>query len=291
MARWQFKFEDSCLNRKYGPIFVGARRGSRGAWVQGADLPEHVREYLQIKNVSVNWFFNEPLADTATLRQNLHNAGEVLHWYKDANCKGLVEIADPKKRLEPRKIPRGVPAIRNLKELCEYFGADSPQRLNRRIYKDTDCGASISVETPDGTWHHNGEDWSGITEITGFTIQTIVEGSDAEVNSDTFALPVTHAEVEHWMSDMEDEADRLWHEANDEPELDNSPNTAIDANAKWSALNSAELATVLAALRYWQREGLMSAGCEQDIATDGGRLEPLTEGQIEALCERLNCGE
>ena len=56
-------------------------------------------------------------------------------------------------------------------------------------------------------------------------------------------------------------------------------------------LEGAELATVLAALRYWQREGLMSAGCEQDIASDGGRMEPLTEGQIDELCERLNCGE
>lgn len=56
-------------------------------------------------------------------------------------------------------------------------------------------------------------------------------------------------------------------------------------------LEGAELATVLAALRYWQREGLMSAGCEQDIASDGGRIEPLTEGQIDELCERLNCSE
>lgn len=56
-------------------------------------------------------------------------------------------------------------------------------------------------------------------------------------------------------------------------------------------LRGAELATVLAALRYWQREGLMSAGHEQDIACDGGRIEPLNDSQIEALCERLNCGE
>lgn len=56
-------------------------------------------------------------------------------------------------------------------------------------------------------------------------------------------------------------------------------------------LKGAELATVLAALRYWQREGLMSAGCEQDIACDGGRFEPLNDSEIETLCERLNCGE
>lgn len=74
-------------------------------------------------------------------------------------------------------------------------------------------------------------------------------------------------------------------------ESDEEPRTRQDTYAQLHALNLAELATVLAALRYWQREGLMSAGCEQDIASDGGRFEPLTEGQIEALCERLNCGE
>jgi len=49
-----------------------------------------------------------------------------------------------------------------------------------------------------------------------------------------------------------------------------------------------EQAVVLAALRYWQREGVRSEGQEHDIATDSGRLEPLSESEIDALCERLN---
>jgi hypothetical protein len=53
-------------------------------------------------------------------------------------------------------------------------------------------------------------------------------------------------------------------------------------------LNNRELATVLAALRYWQREGLMSSGGEHDVATDGDTLEPLTTEEIDALCERIN---
>lgn len=52
--------------------------------------------------------------------------------------------------------------------------------------------------------------------------------------------------------------------------------------------NPRELATVLAALRYWQREGLMSAGHEQDVATDGGTLQPLSADEIDTLCEELN---
>lgn len=49
-----------------------------------------------------------------------------------------------------------------------------------------------------------------------------------------------------------------------------------------------ELSTVLAALRYWQREGWRSEGHEHDIATDGGRYDPLTPGEIDDLCETLN---
>lgn len=56
-------------------------------------------------------------------------------------------------------------------------------------------------------------------------------------------------------------------------------------------LTSRELATVLAALRYWQREGIHSGGHEQDIATDGDGLIPLTGSEIDELCERLNVEE
>jgi len=35
--------------------------------------------------------------------------------------------------------------ITNFKDLCQFFSADSPAELNRRVYKGTDCGASISV--------------------------------------------------------------------------------------------------------------------------------------------------
>lgn len=59
-----------------------------------------------------------------------------------------------------------------------------------------------------------------------------------------------------------------------------------------------ELATVLAALRMWQRgscgttgaqaQVLEAAHAEMDIATDGERLEPLLSSEIDELCERFN---
>lgn len=105
--------------------------------------------------------------------------------------------------------------IKNLNDLCEYFGADTPSDLNRRVYKDTDCGASISVRTPDGKWHHNGDNWDTVEAIDCFTIQTIVEGSDATVDSDEFVLPVKTKDVDVWIKTMEAEAEVLWKEANE----------------------------------------------------------------------------
>jgi hypothetical protein len=52
--------------------------------------------------------------------------------------------------------------------------------------------------------------------------------------------------------------------------------------------NARVKSTVLAALRYWQREGWRSGGHEHDIASDGGTVLPLTEAEIDVVCEDLN---
>jgi hypothetical protein len=56
-------------------------------------------------------------------------------------------------------------------------------------------------------------------------------------------------------------------------------------------LNDAELATVLAALRYWQRceaNAIVERAPEWDIASDSG--DPLSVNAVDDLCERLNNG-
>jgi hypothetical protein len=56
-------------------------------------------------------------------------------------------------------------------------------------------------------------------------------------------------------------------------------------------LNDREHATVLAALRLYQAEGMPTHGePASDIATNGGNVKPLDANDIDALCERLNCG-
>jgi hypothetical protein len=53
-------------------------------------------------------------------------------------------------------------------------------------------------------------------------------------------------------------------------------------------LTAQELATILAALRHWQRALPQSVEAYEDIATDGGRFEPLSVDEIDELCMRLN---
>ncbi len=53
-----------------------------------------------------------------------------------------------------------------------------------------------------------------------------------------------------------------------------------------------ELATILAALRYWQRQGLaddpeLRSDTLHEIATQGGGETSLTGDSIDDLCERL----
>lgn len=60
-------------------------------------------------------------------------------------------------------------------------------------------------------------------------------------------------------------------------------------------LNAAELATVLAALRWYQATGMIPADYDSataaihDIATNAGEVLPLDADAIDTLCERINC--
>jgi hypothetical protein len=133
-------------------------------------------------------------------------------WSYPPGCEGT-----PYDDEEPEAMSNGdLETLTTLADLCAYFAADTPRSLNRRIEHDTSCGASLSVQTLDGVWHHNGDNWSDITAIQAFTIQTIIEGSEATVESDVFVLPVAATEVDAWLAHMEAEAERLWDAAHAE---------------------------------------------------------------------------
>lgn len=49
-----------------------------------------------------------------------------------------------------------------------------------------------------------------------------------------------------------------------------------------------ETATILAALRFWQANPEVKAGCFRDISTGLGAFAPLGNKEIDSLCERIN---
>lgn len=53
-----------------------------------------------------------------------------------------------------------------------------------------------------------------------------------------------------------------------------------------------EIATILAALRYWQQNILDRGLYPENVSShfDGGRIDPLESEEVDELCERLNFG-
>jgi hypothetical protein len=132
-----------------------------------------------------------------------------------SDLKAFRDVIDP--GLESNQDNNEQPqVIENLEQLLSKFGLtlDEVNLFNKYLYKGTDCGASVSIQTPDGVWHHNGDDWTGITEAIAFTIQTIVEGSDLTVDSESFTFPVSIKTIDDWCSYMEEQAERIWEQAN-----------------------------------------------------------------------------
>ena len=89
--------------------------------------------------------------------------------------------------------------IRKIEDFAIFFGSVSVDRLERDVYKYTNCGAWIN-------WDEK-----------SFTIGSIVEGSDAEFDK-TFEYPVESEAVDAWLDELDRLTDEAWHEANDEEE-------------------------------------------------------------------------
>jgi hypothetical protein len=60
-------------------------------------------------------------------------------------------------------------------------------------------------------------------------------------------------------------------------------------------LTDRELHTLLAALRYYEAGGQcrkdQRCGWIDELASNGGEVEPLTEAELDQLCQRLNFGD
>ncbi len=79
----------------------------------------------------------------------------------------------------------------------------------------------------------------------------------------------------------------------DEQLAGDKPTTDRQGGTSAVHLSDSELATILAALRFHRDENLQPADAQipdmviREIATDSGRLKPLSYRQVDALCERL----
>lgn len=67
------------------------------------------------------------------------------------------------------------------------------------------------------------------------------------------------------------------------------PERVLDHEDAILGLDDRSTATILAALRMWQRASGCASSYELDIATDAGKYSRLNCDQIDELCERLNC--
>ena len=111
----------------------------------------------------------------------------------------------------------------------------------------------------------------------------------AHVNGETYHVPKpAYAHVF-----PSGKAVHVWDEKGGHETIPVSQITAVTpaARAAFSSpitFKGRELATMIAALRYWQREGLISSAREIDIASSGKRLKPLTAAEIDELCGKLN---
>lgn len=89
--------------------------------------------------------------------------------------------------------------VNGLTQLADLIGAHIPtvEAIARRVYKDTDCGASFSLVNHDG-------------HIKGVKVGSIVEGCDAEVRPIELLFPFTDAQWEEAIAYVEREADYLY---------------------------------------------------------------------------------
>lgn len=118
----------------------------------------------------------------------------------------------------------GQAIAQNLQAILDDNGAVDVADLYRSIYKYTDCGPWLSVQLHDGTWKHCHE-LRGIDNgnVRALLIGSIVEGSDAEVLGKVIDLidyddeggeQQAVAAFNHELDQVNDEACRLWDEAN-----------------------------------------------------------------------------
>ena len=144
---------NSILNEQFGPVFIGARRDSRGPWKSGYNIPEHLRWFLNLQKHGHRWF----LFDFAGLSVvDIRRLPSITKWQKP-DVRGwtfLTSVPALAPAPKPREISRSIPAIRNLKDLQ----SDANAGAAIRILVDSAIKRSVLVcSEVTEQWIHNGD--------------------------------------------------------------------------------------------------------------------------------------
>lgn len=208
------------VNRSILGLIVPRARPAKGKYRLHRDLPRYLRQFL---NLPDDIYKRPVMADFKNFEEL--DAAELDDGFTKRRAtkyeRFLTVVVDvPEIPKTPRYTKADGPLIRNFRGLLKFFGASEPQLLNKRVYQGTECGASISIYLADGTPVHNGnkrwETLTGNEKLRGFTIQTIVEGSVATVDSELFRLPVPVSIIQAWIAEMEAQASDIWERDNQE---------------------------------------------------------------------------
>lgn len=107
--------------------------------------------------------------------------------------------------------------------MLREFGCDSIRTLARSLYKNTDCGVSVSFHLRNCGKIHSSEisDYQNTLEfaarnIAGIQLHSICEGSDAEFSSQVLFFPMEAQDFQDAIDKIEGEVDDLWKEINAE---------------------------------------------------------------------------
>jgi hypothetical protein len=130
-----------------------------------------------------------------------------------------------------------------------------------------------------GVAYHNGhnEPIPAAFVLESFTIQTIIENSDAEVNSAPFEVGKTTGEqVDAWVSEMEDQADDLWCEANKPEDDDDDAPASLDPATVIVSAEEAQYAIWVDELSAIARDGESLGDALERAVAAAGILDVLT---------------
>jgi len=128
--------------------------------------------------------------------------------------------------------------ITTLTGLANYVDATYPtvSSISHRLYKDTQCGAHLSVRDLNGEWYHSNSDYSGL--ISAVQVGSICEQCDAEWTGDVLATPFSAEDYDAQVKGIDDQVHEHWLEFHDdeqdEEDEDEEDEDRVEVHLLWS---------------------------------------------------------